>query len=67
MELPGIEAAYNTADLHICFTSQHGATWGNTSRKENVLTLVSTVARLLQRAMYDSSACTLAGKPEIAF
>lgn len=42
------------ADLHIYMMSQHGATWENMSRKENVLTPVSTVASLHQGAMYAS-------------
>lgn len=54
LELPGIEAAYFAVELHIYLTSQHGATWENTSRKKNVLTPVSTLASLHQGAMYDS-------------
>jgi len=42
IELPGIEAAYNTVELRTWFASQHGTTWENMSGDEDVLTTVST-------------------------
>jgi hypothetical protein len=41
VELPGIKAAHNPVDLCVWITGQHGATWGNMTRNENVLTGVS--------------------------
>jgi hypothetical protein len=43
VELPGIETAYSTPQLHKRPTGEHRWAWGNVAEQENVLTAVSTL------------------------